>query len=104
MELRDQTYSQLAAYLTLLWHYDFDSAESAEYLQMPASRFHSRLERAYRWAQVQPSPFDGKSSVPRDFWPRSRKRQTRAAPPAPAFEPIQLPLAELNRVEQGIAR
>jgi hypothetical protein len=74
-----KTYSQFAAYLVLLWHFGGEREEAADYLAITAATFDSRIGRARASVGVQPSMFDGKFFVDRDFWPRRGRRKERAA-------------------------
>jgi hypothetical protein len=93
MALRESTYSQFAAYLTLLLNYDWNGKEAAAHLAISLGALNARTRRCYEHQDRQPSLFDRLLTISRSFWPKRRIRLVRSREPIGPRGQAALPLS-----------
>lgn len=65
----DARFSEAVAYLRVLDHFDGNRVVIAQYLAIPLGALNIRLKKSERFAESQPSMFDGIERIPDDFLP-----------------------------------
>jgi hypothetical protein len=80
IHLCQASYSQFSAYLILLRHFDGARGEVCVYLAVTPATLERRLRRELTLIRLQPSLFDGITSLSLSFWPRRRVRLPKKPP------------------------